>query len=171
MINVTDQHEPIDPRDLRNALGRYPTGVAVITTRAPNGKFEGLTANSLAAVSLAPPLILWSLRREAPSIKSFLAAGTFVVNVLSEEQSHLSDHFAKPSDNKFDRVTFSTGWAGCPVLHESLAVFECDTESTTDGGDHVIFLGRIRRIHHREGSPLIFSGGKYHSDAPLVAKP
>lgn len=171
MANVTDQDEHIDPRDLRNALGRYPTGVAVITTRAPGGKFEGLTANSFAAVSLAPPLILWSLRCEAPSIKSFLAAGTFAVNVLAEEQSHLSDHFAKPSKDKFDGIVFSTGWAGCPVLRESLAVFECDTESTANGGDHTIFIGRVRRVSHRDGNPLIFCRGKYRADASLLAEP
>lgn len=169
MTKITDLNERIDPRQLRNALGRYATGVAVITTRAPSGKLEGLTANSLAAVSLDPPLILWSLRRQAPSIKSFLDAGAFVVNVLAGEQSHLSNHFARPHADKFDGIAFSTGFAGCPVLQDPLAVFECGTESTTGGGDHIIFIGRVRRVSYREGSPLIFSGGSYGTHTGLSA--
>ena len=161
MTEVTDLHERIETRHLRNALGRYATGVAVITTRAPSGKLEGLTANSFAAVSLDPPLILWSLRRQATSIKNFLDAGAFAVNVLAGEQSHLSDHFAKPCADKFDGVTFSTGLAGCPVLQDPLAVFECRIESATSGGDHIIFIGRVQRVSYRDGSPLIFGGGDY----------
>lgn len=169
MTEVTDPHERIDTRHLRNALGRYATGVAVITTRAPSGKLEGLTANSFAAVSLEPPLILWSLRQQAPSIKSFIDAGAFVVNVLAGEQSHLSDHFTKSRADKFDGIHFSTGFAGCPVLQDPLAVFECRTESTANGGDHIIFIGRVQRVSYREGSPLIFSGGNYGTHARLSA--
>ena len=75
--------QPIDERHLRNALGRFATGVTVITTRTPAGKLEGLTANSFAAVSLDPPLVSWSLKRAAPSFASFLAAEHFAVNILS----------------------------------------------------------------------------------------
>lgn len=163
----TDQLERIDSRRLRNALGRYATGVAIMTTRAPSGKLEGLTANSFAAVSLDPPLILWSLRRQAPSMKGFLDAGAFAVNVLAGEQSHLSDHFARTLPDKFDGITFSTGLAGCPILQNPLAVFECVTENTNKGGDHVIFIGRVQRVSYREGSPLIFSGGSYGTHARL----
>ena len=167
MREVTDLQESVNPRHLRNALGRFATGVVVITTRAPSGKLEGLTANSFAAVSLDPPLILWSLRREAPSIKSFLDAGAFAVNVLAGEQSHLSDHFSKRHADKFDGITYSIGLAGCPVLQDPLAVFECHTQSTTSGGDHIIFMGRVQRVTYREGSPLIFSGGNYGTHARL----
>jgi flavin reductase (DIM6/NTAB) family NADH-FMN oxidoreductase RutF len=169
MTDIMDQMERIDSRQLRNALGRYATGVAVVTTRAPSGKLEGLTANSFAAVSLDPPLILWSLRRQAPSMKSFLDAGAFAVNVLADEQSSLSEHFARSHADKFDGIAFKTGFAGCPVLHDPLALFECEMESTTSGGDHIIFIGRVQRVSYREGSPLIFSGGNYGTHTRLAA--
>jgi flavin reductase (DIM6/NTAB) family NADH-FMN oxidoreductase RutF len=167
--NISLCEEPIDTRILRNALGRYATGVVVITTRSLSGKLEGLTANSFAAVSLDPPLILWSLRRQAPSFRSFLEAPAFAVNVLAGEHSHLSLHFARASADKFEDVEFSEGFGGCPVLPDSLAVFECTTETTTEGGDHVIFIGRVKRVSFREGQPLIFSGGRYVTPGNLSA--
>jgi flavin reductase (DIM6/NTAB) family NADH-FMN oxidoreductase RutF len=169
MNDMSFFHQHIDPRQLRNALGQYATGVAVMTTRTPSGKLEGLTANSFAAVSLDPPLILWSLRRQSPSLQGFLDAKSFAVNILAGEQSHLSQHFARPCADKFENVPFSPGFGGCPVLEDPLAVFECSTETTTEGGDHVIFIGRVRRVSFREGQPLIFSGGKYvtHGELPV----
>ena len=154
-------------KPLRRALGRFATGVTVVTTRAPGGRCEGLTANSFSAVSLDPPLVLWSLGRRAPSLQGFKAAGHFVVNVLSRGQSALSRHFATPRADKFAGVAFVPGLAGCPILTDSLAVFECRTESAIEGGDHVIFIGRVIRAHHREGEALIFSGGRYGTHAPI----
>ena len=86
--------ETVDPRELRNALGRFATGVTVITTQTPSGKFEGLTANSFSALSLDPPLVLWSIRQSAPSLPGFLAAGGFAVNVLAADQRKLAASFA-----------------------------------------------------------------------------
>lgn len=161
--------DQLDSRHLRNALGRYPTGVAVITTKGPNGKLEGLTANSFAAVSLDPPLILWSLRDQAPSLNSFLEAKAFAVNVLGGEQADLSKHFSRPHDDKFCDVDYTDGYGGCPILRNPLAVFECSTETTTVGGDHVIFIGRVRHVAFREGDPLIFSSGRYCTHVEIAA--
>lgn len=161
--------EQLDSRYLRNALGRYPTGVTVITTRAPNGKLEGLTANSFAAVSLDPPLILWSLRQRAPSLNSFLEAKAFAVNILGGEQANLSNHFSRPHEDKFRDIDYTDGFGGCPVLPNPLAVFECSTETTTVGGDHIIFIGRVRHVAFRDGDPLIFSGGRYCTRVELAA--
>jgi len=160
----------IDPRELRTALGKYATGVTVVTTRGPDGKLEGLTANSFAAVSLDPPLVLWSLRRNAPSLQRFLDAGHFAINILGSEHSHLSKHFATPRADKFESVTFAEGLGGCPLLDDPLAHFECTTEMTTQGGDHVIFIGRVRRMSSRDGHPLIFSGGAYCTRVPIPAE-
>ena len=157
----------VEPAKLRGALARYATGVAVVTTRTRTGKFEGLTVNSFASLSLDPPLVLWSLRREAPSLAGFLESRAFIVNVLSGEQACYSRHFADPHPDKFQDVSCSQGFGGCPVLPDALAVFECSTETTTDGGDHVIFIGRVRHVSHRDGHPLIFSGGKYCTHAML----
>jgi flavin reductase (DIM6/NTAB) family NADH-FMN oxidoreductase RutF len=157
-----------DRRDLRQALGRFATGVTVITTRSPEGRREGLTANSFAAVSLDPPLVLWSLKNSAPSQPSFLASRCFAVNVLAAHQSALSRHFACPRPDKFVGVAALNGMTGCPVLPDALAIFECSTESTIAGGDHTIFIGRIRRASYRDGDPLIFNSGKYCAPAELA---
>ncbi len=153
--------QPIDERHLRNALGRFATGVTVITTRTPSGKLEGLTANSFAAVSLDPPLVSWSLKRAAPSFPSFLAARHFAVNVLCADQHALCRHFATPRLDKFEDISFEPGLHGAPLLAGCLASFECRTETTIEGGDHMIFLGRVMRASYREGEPLIFSAGRF----------
>lgn len=171
MLSLKLEEGAADPRQLRRALGRFATGVTVITTRAPDGRYEGLTANSFSAVSLDPPLVLWSLQRAAPSLANFKAAGHFVVHVLSTAQSPLSRHFATPRHDKFEDVDFVEGIEGCPMLaDDSLAIFECRTESAIEGGDHVIFIGRVVRAHYRDGAPLIFSDGRYGTHLPLPAQ-
>lgn len=151
----------LDARHLRTALGRFVTGVTVITTRGPDGRLEGLTANSFSAVSLEPPLVLWSLRDTASSLASFENARHFAVNVLGAWQAGLAQHFAQRNDDKFNSVVHAPGLAGCPLLFGALATFECVKETTVAGGDHVVFFGRIERAAYREGEPLTFGGGKY----------
>lgn len=161
-VHMTDFAEkPIDARHLRNAFGRFATGVTVITTRTASGKLEGLTANSFAAVSLDPPLISWSLRRSAPSFGSFVAANHFAVNVLCAQQHALCRHFTTPRLDKFEDIAFVDGLHGAPILTGSLATFECRTENTFEGGDHLIFIGRVIRATYRDGEPLIFSSGRF----------
>lgn len=156
-----------DSRQLRNALGRFPTGVTVITTAGVDGKREGLTANSFSALSLDPPLVLWSIVRKSASLPGFLASGHFAINVLASDQSHLSHRFATPSDDKFGGLEVQQGFGGSPLLPGVLASFECQTESTLEGGDHLLFVGRVHRIRYRDGEPLIFNVGKYATALPL----
>ena len=150
-----------DARQFRNALGRFPTGVTVITTRTPDGRMEGLTANSFSALSLDPPLVLWSINRQSPSVPGFLAAGHFAINVLGAQQSDLSHRFAMRRENKFEGLSITSGLEGVPLLEGVLARFECQTENTIDGGDHLLFVGRVHRIAYTEGEPLIFNAGRY----------
>ena len=166
---VSFEPDPANQRSFRTALGRFATGVTVITTRTPGGKLEGLTANSFSAVSLDPPLVPWSLKQHAPSLKSFVEAGYFAVNVLEAGQVALARHFATPRRDKFDTLPYVAGLGGCPLLPGTLAAFECSTQATLDGGDHVIFLGRVHRASHRDGEPLIFSAGRYctHAFSPV----
>jgi flavin reductase (DIM6/NTAB) family NADH-FMN oxidoreductase RutF len=169
MIDVaTGAGGEIDPRQLRAALGRFATGVTVITTRTPGGKLEGLTANSFSALSLDPPLVLWSIRRAAPSLDGFIEAGCFAVNVLAAEQRDLAAHFATPRAEKFAIAEHDRGHRGCPVLAGCLATFQCETESTAAGGDHLIFIGRVVHAAYRDGEPLVFCGGQYCVPAPLA---
>lgn len=156
-----------DPRQLRNALGRFPTGVTVITTRAPDGKREALTANSFSALSLAPPLVLWSLVSKSASLPGFLASGHFAIHVLASGQSDVSHRFATPSADKFAGLAVEEGLGGSPLLPGVLAVFECSTEHTQEAGDHVLFIGRVHRIGYRDGDPLIFNAGRYCTALPM----
>jgi flavin reductase (DIM6/NTAB) family NADH-FMN oxidoreductase RutF len=153
--------ERVDPRELRNALGRFATGVTVITAQTPSGKLEGLTANSFSALSLDPPLVLWSIRQSAPSLPGFLAVRGFAVNVLAADQRELAAAFATASIDKFADVPFAMGLRGYPVLAGSIAVFECQTENTIEGGDHLIFVGRVLAASYCDGEPLVFSRGEY----------
>lgn len=156
-----------DGRELRNALGRFPTGVTVITARTPGGKLEGLTANSFCALSLDPPLVLWSINRKSTSVPGFLDSGHFAINVLGAEQTALSHRFATPRENKFEGLSFEDGLGGSPLLDGVLANFECQTQTTIEGGDHLLFVGRVHRISYGEGEPLIFNSGRYCTALPL----
>lgn len=157
-IALDGQH---DSRALRHALGRFPTGVTVITAQCVSGRREGMTANSFAALSLDPPLVLWSINKNAPSLQGFLDAGHFAINVLAADQAGLSHRFATPQADKYAGVVFTEGLGGSPVLDGVLASFECRIENTVAGGDHLLFIGRVLRISYRDGDPLIFNAGRY----------
>lgn len=155
-----------DSRQLRHALGRFPTGVTVITACA-HGKREGLTANSFSALSLEPPLVLWSIGRKSGALPGFLAAGHFAINVLAADQSGLSHRFATPGIDKYEGLSAEPGLGDSPLLAGALASFECATERTLDGGDHVLFVGRVLRLRYRDGDPLIFNAGRYCTALPM----
>ena len=169
MTTASDCHPVTDPRELRRALGRFATGVTVVTTRGPDGRLEGLTANSFSSVSLDPPLVLWSLSRAAASLPSFLQADWFAVTVLGSHQHALSRRFARPAADKFAGIGYTGGLGGCPVLEDGLAVFECSVHNRMEAGDHVIFLGRVERMTCRDGEPLLYSAGRYCVPALLEA--
>jgi flavin reductase (DIM6/NTAB) family NADH-FMN oxidoreductase RutF len=105
--------------------------------------------------------VLWSLRCEAPSLPAFLASNCFAVNVLSKEQARISRHFATPQLNKFEGMEFKLGVDGCPIFERSPAIFECRTQTNVQGGDHIILIGRVVRVHYCDGTPLIFASGQY----------
>ncbi len=152
----------IDAREFRNALGRFATGVTIVTGIGPRGELLGNTASSFNSVSLDPPLILWSLGRHAYSLKAYLSTNHFAVNVLREGQEDLSNRFARQLGNKWDGIAFDKWETGCPILPGSIAVFECRIRHTYMGGDHVIFVGEvINATYDPDGRPLLFFGGGY----------
>ena len=158
----------MDTTLLRRAMGRFATGVTVVTTKATDGKLEGVTANSFATVSLDPPLVLWSLGRGSASFDSFHTATHFAVNVLGLHQRALSRHFSMPKRDKLAGIDHSLGEGGCPVLAGAIAHFECAMQSVIDGGDHTIFIGRVLGVSSRDGEPLVFSKGSYHRTVALA---
>ncbi len=150
------------PQALRAALGRFPTGVAIVTCVDAAGQRIGLTVNSFSALSLEPPLVLWSLRRASPSVAAFSRAGYFAVNVLAATQVELSRRFASPRTDKFDQGSWEAGEGAAPVLAGCAAVFECATEALHDAGDHVLFIGRVLCLADLGLAPLVFQSGHYH---------
>ncbi|MGY8666457.1 flavin reductase family protein [Bradyrhizobium sp. UFLA05-109] len=158
---LASDSSPIDPRDFRNALGMYATGVTIITAAGPDGKPYGLTCNSFASVSLNPPLVLWSLVVYSSSLTVFQNASHFAVNVLGASQQALANKFAKSSDDKFTGIDWSPGLGHAPLLAESVANFQCRSVNRYYGGDHVIFLGAVEAYSYNRSEPLLFARGSY----------
>jgi flavin reductase (DIM6/NTAB) family NADH-FMN oxidoreductase RutF len=150
-----------DPLALRAVLGRFATGVTIVTCRDEAGAPVGLTANSFAALSLVPPLVLWSLRRISPSLAAFRASRQFAINVLAESQVDLSRRFASPVTDKFNEGAWSDGLGGAPVLSGAAAVLECELLSEQQAGDHVLFIGRVLKMDDLATPALVFQGGHY----------
>lgn len=153
--------QPIDLKALRNALGRFTTGVTIATCRDPNGARVGLTANSFNSLSLDPPLVLWSLRSASPALPAFQAASHFAINVLSEAQVALSRRFASPVPDRFAEGQWAEGAGGAPVLAGCAAVFECALHSQQAVGDHVLFIGQVEHLYETAVPPLVFQAGHY----------
>jgi flavin reductase (DIM6/NTAB) family NADH-FMN oxidoreductase RutF len=168
-VKPAERTIPTDPLDLRRAFGRFGTGVTVITTRAPDGTRLGLTANSFNTVSLEPPIVLWSLSDQSPSLTSFRAAGRFVVNVLALDQLELSHRFSRPAADKFAGVAFSENQDGLPVLDGCAATIECSIVNIHAVGDHMLFLGQVERYAHAHAEPLLFCNGQYLQGVELPA--
>lgn len=160
---------PIDARELRNALGMFPTGVAVVTTRAGNGAFVGLTINSFSSLSLDPPLILWSLDARSPSVAAFERARHFAVNILCEDQVEVSRRFASKVPNKFAELDVDAGIGEVPLIRGCSAHLECRAHAQHDGGDHLLFIGHVERFAYDRGKrPLVFHGGRYCLSGTII---
>ena len=149
-------------RDFRDALGSFATGVTVLTALAADGEPVGVTISSFNSVSLEPPLILWSLSCTSPRLEDFRHASHYAVNVLAADQQWLSDCFAYRENDCFGAVGVTAGLAGVPLIGGCSAWFECSSEAQYPGGDHLIFVGRVRRFARGEAvEPLIFHAGRY----------
>ncbi|MBT00513.1 MAG: flavin oxidoreductase [Oceanospirillaceae bacterium] len=162
---MTTQTE-FDPKAFRRALGNFATGITVITATAPNGERVGVTANSFNSVSLDPPLILWSIDKRSGSFKVFEQASHFAVNILAADQIDLSNHFAKPSDDKFAGIEFDEGAGGAAVLRDCAAVFQCEKYEVVEGGDHWILIGKVVGFEDIGRAPLLYHQGSYSAVIP-----
>ncbi|MEP1536207.1 MAG: flavin reductase family protein [Paracoccaceae bacterium] len=160
---VTEHEQGIDPRELRNVLGCFATGVCVVTTVGDEGRPVGMTINSFSSVSLDPPLVLWSIGLNTPSRSAFQSHGSFAIHIMSDAAKDTSLKFARPSDEKFKGVDWKKGINGVPVLNDALAVLECKIENQIIAGDHEIFIGRVLRIDQNDGEPLLFHKGGFAS--------
>lgn len=150
-----------DGRKLRNALGKFATGVAVVTTLDRNSDPIGVTVNSFSSVSLDPPLVLWSLTNRSPNLSAFRVAKHFVINILASDQQEVSNQFSRPVEDRFANVNCKGGVGGVPVLAGTLASFECKNSKSIEGGDHTVFFGEVLSYEEADRSPLLFFSGKY----------
>lgn len=156
-----------DPRQLRNVLGRFFTGVTVVTTVDETGKALGVTANSFTSVSLDPPLILWNQAVAAPSHPVFREAERFAINILAEDQVPVSQRFSRPSPDRFEGLAVRRGLGGVALIDGCCAVLECRKVATHAGGDHAVFIGQVERVSSNDRRPLIFGDGRYLSARPF----
>src|SRR3981081_960900 len=158
---LASDNSAINPRDFRNALGTYATGVTIITAVAPDGKPYGLTCNSFASVSLNPPLVLWSLGMFSQGLSIFQTASHFAVNVLGASQQALATKFAKSSEDKFAGVEWMPGLGTAPILADSVANFQCRAANRYYGGDPGPFFGGGKSYAYNRREPLLFARGGY----------
>ncbi|WP_029584115.1 flavin reductase family protein [Bradyrhizobium sp. URHD0069] len=152
----------VDAEEFRRVAGCFATGVTIVTTTGSDGEPIGLTANSFSSVSLDPPLILFSIARKLNSQPAFQKAEHFSINVLHEGQLSLAKQFAVALGEKWKNVHFEDGSFGCRLISEAAASLECEKYASYDGGDHVIYVGRVLKIKADwQRTPLIFWQGKF----------
>jgi len=150
-----------DPALYRAVMGCFPTGVTVMTLQDDDLGPIGVTASSFNTVSLAPPLILWSLALSAHSLAAFRANDHFAVNILAAGQAGLASRFARAGADKFDGVETLPGVSGAPLIAGALAHVECRVAARYPGGDHEIILGEVLALRRADGEPLVFSAGRF----------
>ena len=158
---VADSFEPSadTSRALRDALGRFATGVTVITCNSDQGPL-GMTANSFASVSLDPALVLWSPAKASKRYNAFTDAEHFAIHVMTAEQANICNGFAK-NGKAFDGYDWHTCSKGVPLIAHCLSRFECTRTAVHDAGDHSIVVGQVTRVSTQAAGPLMFYSGKY----------
>jgi flavin reductase (DIM6/NTAB) family NADH-FMN oxidoreductase RutF len=151
----------IDPATFRSVLGRFASGVSVVTIRDANGGDHGMTVSAFCSLSLEPPRVLICVERGA-SLHDVLAIDArFAVNILASHQEEIARRFAEEHDNRFDGVGFTRGASGTPVIDDCLAVIDCVVAARYPGGDHTVVVGSVIGSTTREGRPLLYYRGGY----------
>jgi len=157
---------PDTARAFRDALGRFATGVTIVTINRTAGPM-GFTANSFSSLSMDPPLVLWSLAKSAQRYPYFAGADHFAIHVLAADQLHLIDRFHRNGPG-FDGLKHEFSAHGVPLLAGALARFECEMHTTYEGGDHLIVVGRVQRVVCEDGAPLVFLGGRFRQFSAMA---
>jgi flavin reductase (DIM6/NTAB) family NADH-FMN oxidoreductase RutF len=151
----------VGSEEFRHACGRFATGITVATVMDSDGVPHGLTVSSFTSVSLDPPLVSICLGHEVSSIDLFRAANYFGINILTEAQRSLSDHFARKGHDRFQGVAWTAGETGVPLIYDVLAAIECQVEQRIPVGDHDVFVGRMVATRVTEAAPLLHFAGGY----------
>ena len=151
----------IDPDTFRSVLGRFATGVTVVTTRDAAGVDHGMTVSAFCSASLAPPLVAIFIDRRANTLPALVASGFFAVNILAQGQEALSRRFAWQETGRFDGIGYTRGATGAVLLEETLAWLECRVVESHEAGDHVIVIGEVEDAEDRTERPLLYYRGGY----------
>lgn len=152
---------PETQRAFRDALGRFATGVTLVTAPGP----FGIVANSFASVSLDPPLVLWCPAKSSNRGRAMTEAAAFAIHVLAADQRAISDAFIREG-GAFDACKWAETSAGVPLVDGCAARFECQREAVHDAGDHWIIVGRVTGCALSDAAPLLFHSGRYAALAP-----
>lgn len=155
---------PAAAGDFIAAMGMAATGVSVVTTDGPAGRF-GLTVSAVSSVSAEPPLVLVCINRKSPALAALDANGTFAVNLLAAHNRAYAETFSgRPREGKpfdFANHEWQEGRTGLPLVSEATAVFECETESSFDAGTHRVLIGRVVAAHKGIAEPLVYCNRAY----------
>ncbi|WSG63463.1 flavin reductase family protein [Nocardia sp. NBC_01730] len=170
---TADGRVEIDPRQFRNVLGQFCTGITVITTIDGDQSPIGFACQSFAALSLEPPLVLFCPTKASRSWAAIEKSGRFGVNVLAEEQRELCARFGSREPDKFVDAAWHTSDLDLPLLDDALATIQCTVDSVVDGGDHYIVIGRVQAMSETttSGRPLLFYRGQYTAIEPEKTTP
>jgi len=142
----------ISPDQLRAALSEFATGVTIVTTRGTDGSAVGLTVNSFNAVSLTPPLILWSLDKSSRAISAFNENDCFAVHILAADQEALAMRFASRDVDRFAGLALAKGMGDIPLIPDTLACLQCRVHQLVEAGDHIIFIGWVTAVSRDESA-------------------
>lgn len=153
----------VDAAQFRQLLGRFATGVTVVTTRDARGRHIGMTASSVASVSLHPPLVLVCVDQQHDLHPAMKSAERFVLNVLAADQEALSRRFAAEHPDRFDGIGYRENKHGIAVLDGVLASIECEKRAEAPGGDHTVFFGLVTGGTVTDRRPLLYYRGGYAS--------
>ena len=155
----------VTPTDFRSALGRFASGVMVITVPTDGDQVHGMTANAFCSVSLQPPLVLVCIDHLAETYLHVRERGRFGVSILKEEQEALSEFFADPERNPDAAYRLGIEYrymkSGMPVLKNVLANLDCTVVNAYEGGDHTIFVAEVKETKVADGAPLLYFRGRY----------
>lgn len=153
---MTDKYRP-----LKNAFGRFATGIGVAACRNGDQAITAITINSFTSVSLEPPLVLWCLENRSSTYSAFTAADSYGVSILRADQEAVSQRFARFLPNGPEEEEFESWVTGAPILKQRLAGFDCRITARHEAGDHVIMVGEVVRFDSVEGSPLLYFASQY----------
>jgi 3-hydroxy-9,10-secoandrosta-1,3,5(10)-triene-9,17-dione monooxygenase reductase component len=151
----------IEPVEFRDVMGRFASGVTVVTTRTSGGQPVGFTASAVASLSLDPVLLLVCVGRTGETLAHLEAAGAFAVNILAADQEDVALRFAGSSrENRFQGLDLEEAGTAAPILDGVLAWLDCTVHDVLDGGDHAIVVGRVQGCRAGEGEPLVYYRGR-----------